>query len=114
METWLQTALSWYYNVTYWKLFWLSIGFLGQIIFGCRFLVQWIISEHKGRSMIPRVFWYLSLGGTLMLFSYATYRLDPVFMLGQGMGGFIYVRNLVLLSREDRGEQGSGSLFSER
>lgn len=114
METWLQGALTWYYNATYWKLFWLGIGFLGQIIFGCRFVVQWIISEHKGRSVIPRIFWYLSLGGTLMLFSYATYRLDPVFMLGQGMGGFIYVRNLVLLNQEDRATSDDSSMLSDR
>lgn len=78
----------------------LGVGFAGQLIFGSRFLVQWIISERRGKSVIPTVFWYLSIGGSLMLFVYATYRVDPVFMLGQGMGCFIYVRNLILLDRE--------------
>ena len=79
----------------------LGVGFTGQLIFGSRFVVQWIISERRGKSVIPTVFWYLSIGGSLMLFVYATYRIDPVFMLGQGMGCFIYVRNLVLLEREE-------------
>ncbi|MFH1415768.1 MAG: lipid-A-disaccharide synthase N-terminal domain-containing protein [Elusimicrobiota bacterium] len=78
---------------------WLGIGFLGQICFFMRFLVQWIISEKKGESVIPVVFWYFSIGGGLMLLIYAIWRRDPVFILGQSCGMIVYARNLVLINR---------------
>ncbi|MGE5754315.1 MAG: lipid-A-disaccharide synthase N-terminal domain-containing protein, partial [Planctomycetaceae bacterium] len=62
---------------------WLTIGFLGQAIFTARFLVQWIVSEKKRDSVVPVAFWWLSLLGGLTLLSYATYRRDPVIILGQ-------------------------------
>jgi lipid-A-disaccharide synthase-like uncharacterized protein len=78
------------------------VGLIGQLFFSARFLVQWIASERAGRSVIPVAFWFFSLGGGLILFAYALYRGDPVFILGQGMGTFIYVRNLMLIARERR------------
>ncbi len=78
------------------------IGLVGQLFFSARFLVQWIASERAGRSVIPVAFWFFSLGGGTILFAYALYRQDPVFILGQGMGTFIYVRNLMLIARERR------------
>lgn len=85
--------------------FWLGLGFMAQVIFGSRFLVQWIASERAGRSIIPEVFWILSLFGGLMLFSYAVWRKDPVFILGQSTGVFVYSRNLWFIHR-DKGEGG--------
>ena len=79
---------------------WLTIGFAAQAIFAARFLVQWIASERRGRSVIPLAFWILSLVGGLMLLTYAVWRRDPVFILGQTTGGFIYSRNRVLIRRE--------------
>jgi len=79
--------------------FWLVIGFAGQILFFGRFLVQWLHSERQGRSVIPVSFWYMSLGGGLLLLAYSIYRRDPVFIAGQTVGGFAYVRNLVLIRR---------------
>ena len=79
---------------------WLTIGFLGQAFFSSRFLVQWIASERARRSVIPLAFWFLSLGGGATLLAYAIYRRDPVFIVGQGTGLFIYVRNLMLIRRE--------------
>jgi lipid-A-disaccharide synthase-like uncharacterized protein len=73
---------------------WLAIGFAAQLMFSMRFIVQWLASERARRSIVPEAFWYFSLAGGAMLFAYAIYRLDPVFMLGQGMGLLIYVRNL--------------------
>ncbi len=64
-----------------------------------RFLVQWIISERKGESTIPVAFWYLSIAGGILLFAYACWRRDPVFILGQSTGLIVYTRNLVLLKR---------------
>jgi lipid-A-disaccharide synthase-like uncharacterized protein len=82
-----------------WTL-WVAIGFLGQLCFSMRFLVQWISSERLGKSVIPIYFWYFSLMGGLILTAYAFHRRDPVFLLGQSMGLVIYVRNLVLVYRE--------------
>jgi lipid-A-disaccharide synthase-like uncharacterized protein len=79
---------------------WIVIGFVAQGIFSARFLVQWIVSEKKKKSTIPKVFWYLSLVGSSMLFVYALHRKDPVFILGQGVGIFIYIRNLMLWKEE--------------
>jgi lipid-A-disaccharide synthase-like uncharacterized protein len=78
---------------------WLSVGFLGQLCFSARFLVQWIASERRRRSVIPTEFWYFSVGGGLVLLIYAIYRLDPVFILGQGAGLFVYARNLYFIHK---------------
>lgn len=78
---------------------WLIIGFLGQLLFSARFIVQWIASERHRRSIVPLAFWYLSLAGGLTLLAYAIHRRDPVFILGQGCGAMIYLRNLYLIRR---------------
>jgi lipid-A-disaccharide synthase-like uncharacterized protein len=80
--------------------FWLYLGFMGQVLFGLRFLVQWVASERKGESVIPVYFWYLSLIGSLILLAYAIVRRDPVFILGQSTGFFVYLRNLMLIYRK--------------
>ena len=79
---------------------WLTIGFAGQALFSARFLVQWIASERQKRSVIPIAFWYFSLAGAVVLLSYAIYRRDPVFIVGQAGGSFIYLRNLYFVYRE--------------
>ncbi|CAN5162191.1 MAG: lipid-A-disaccharide synthase N-terminal domain-containing protein [Gemmatimonadetes bacterium] len=79
---------------------WIAIGLIGQTFFFSRFLVQWLASERAGRSVVPRAFWYLSIAGGAILLAYALWRRDPVFILGQSVGIFVYVRNLVLLKRE--------------
>jgi lipid-A-disaccharide synthase-like uncharacterized protein len=76
---------------------WLTLGFLAQGIFSARFIVQWIASERKKESFIPVSFWYLSLAGGLMLLVYAINLGDPVFILGQSTGAFIYLRNIILI-----------------
>jgi lipid-A-disaccharide synthase-like uncharacterized protein len=78
---------------------WLAVGFLGQAFFTARFLVQWIASERRKQSVVPVYFWYFSVGGGIMLLVYAIYRHDPVFILGQGAGLFVYARNLYLIRR---------------
>ena len=79
---------------------WLFIGFVAQLCFFSRFLVQWIVSERQGQSVIPISFWYLSIIGALGLLSYSLYRKDPVFITGQTMGLFVYARNLFLIRRK--------------
>jgi lipid-A-disaccharide synthase-like uncharacterized protein len=76
---------------------WIVIGFIGQGLFSARFIVQWFVSERARRSIIPTAFWYFSLAGGVVLFSYAIHKRDPVFMVGQGMGLIVYLRNLYLL-----------------
>ncbi|WP_102223538.1 lipid-A-disaccharide synthase N-terminal domain-containing protein [Acidimangrovimonas sediminis] len=84
------------------ELTWVMIGLFGQLLFTGRFLVQWIASERAKRSVVPVLFWYFSIGGGLILLAYALYRRDPVFILGQSMGVFIYARNLWLIRAERR------------
>jgi lipid-A-disaccharide synthase-like uncharacterized protein len=76
------------------------VGFLGQTLFFMRFLVQWLASEKAGRSVVPNAFWYFSLSGGLVLFLYALWRQDPVFIMGQGAGLLIYARNLYFIRRK--------------
>ena len=87
-------------NLTTGDKIWLGIGFLAQFLFSMRFVVQWIVSEKRKESVIPIYFWYFSLGGGILLFLYAIHRRDPVFILGQGMGLFIYIRNLMLIYKK--------------
>jgi lipid-A-disaccharide synthase-like uncharacterized protein len=79
---------------------WIVLGFVAQAFFTARFAVQWLASERAGRSVIPIAFWWCSIGGGLLLFAYALYRRDPVFILGQGFGVFVYLRNLYFVLRE--------------
>ncbi|MFO0793003.1 MAG: lipid-A-disaccharide synthase N-terminal domain-containing protein [Candidatus Brocadiaceae bacterium] len=81
---------------------WVILGFIGQTMFGSRFLVQWIASEKRGESFIPEIFWYLSMGGSIILLSYAIYRCDPVFIMGQCTGLFVYIRNVMLIYKKKR------------
>ena len=85
------------------KLSWIVLlGYAGQALFTMRFVVQWIASERAGKSVIPVAFWFFSIGGGLLLFGYALYIRDPVFILGQGFGVFVYLRNLYFVKREQR------------
>jgi lipid-A-disaccharide synthase-like uncharacterized protein len=79
---------------------WVVVGFIAQALFSARFLVQWIASERAGRSIIPTAFWLFSIGGGVLLFAYSLYRKDPVFIAGQGLGLFVYLRNLYFVLRE--------------
>ncbi|MAI83539.1 MAG: hypothetical protein CMM91_01200 [Rickettsiales bacterium] len=78
---------------------WMIIGFIGQIIFASRFLIQWIVSERASKSIIPNIFWWISIVGSLILLSYAIHKQDPVFILGQSCGFLIYSRNLYLIKK---------------
>ncbi|MWD28396.1 lipid A biosynthesis protein [Aquicoccus sp. SCR17] len=84
------------------EFWWVAFGLGGQLLFTARFLVQWIASERAHRSIIPMAFWYFSIGGAAVLLTYAIYRRDPVFILGQSMGFFIYLRNIWLIRAENQ------------
>lgn len=90
-------------------------GLLGQFIFMLRFVLQWFVSERLGRSHVPIGFWYLSLGGGVMLLIYGIFDHDPVIVLGQSLGLGIYGRNLVLIYRHDASiRRAAGDTPSER
>lgn len=83
-------------------ILWLSIGLVGQALFMMRFIVQWIHSERHQKSIIPVSFWYFSLSGGVIVLLYGIHRVDPVIILGQLPGTFVYTRNLMLIRREQR------------
>lgn len=75
-------------------------GLIGQGLFMMRFVMQWVLSEKAGRSVVPEIFWYFSLGGGVVLLTYAILRNDLVFIIGQLTGLFIYVRNIIFIWRD--------------
>jgi lipid-A-disaccharide synthase-like uncharacterized protein len=79
---------------------WIGIGFFGQFMFTMRFVWQWISSESVKKSVIPVAFWYFSVAGGSILLTYAIHKRDPVFIVGQASGLFIYLRNLWLIRNE--------------
>ncbi len=81
---------------------WVILGLIAQALFTMRFLVQWIASERAGHSVIPTAFWFLSIGGGLLLLGYSLYRKDAVFIAGQAFGVFVYLRNLYFVLRDHR------------
>lgn len=88
---------AWWASISTAELVWLAVGFAAQLMFSMRFIVQWIASERAQRSIVPEMFWYFSVAGGALLLAYAIYRVDPVFILGQGMGLLIYARNIHLI-----------------
>ncbi|MGM5470767.1 lipid-A-disaccharide synthase N-terminal domain-containing protein [Flavobacteriaceae bacterium LMO-SS05] len=73
-----------------------SIGFIAQILFSSRLVVQWVTSERQKKVITPTLFWTLSLFASFLLFVYGYLREDFAIMLGQGLTYFIYIRNLQL------------------
>lgn len=91
------------FNITGWpSLVWIGVGLLGQVIFSCRFLIQWIVSERRRQSVIPEAFWWISLFGGMSLFLYFIWRQDIVGVLGQSSGLVIYGRNIRLIHKQRR------------
>jgi len=83
-----------------WAGVWLALfGLAAQALFMSRMLVQWIASERARRSVVPVAFWWLSLGGAVMLLIYGVMREDIVIILAQAFGFIVYARNLWLIHR---------------
>jgi len=78
--------------MTNWMIY--AIGFLAQILFSGRMIVQWIVSEKNKKVLTPSLFWKLSLIASFLLFIYGYLRDDFAIMLGQTLTYFIYIRNL--------------------
>lgn len=89
--------------VTPWKL----VGYTGVAIFAARWVVQLVASHRAGRSRIPRLFWYMSLAGSLLLLCYFTFgKNDSVGILSNLLPSAIASYNLLLDHRHARGEVG--------
>ncbi|MGD9688220.1 MAG: lipid-A-disaccharide synthase N-terminal domain-containing protein [Phycisphaerales bacterium] len=87
-------------NVTgYGSLVWVVVGFAGQMLFFGRMLIQWVVSEKRREVAIPESFWWFSLFGGVLLFTYFAWRQDPIGVLGQTSGVVIYARNIRLLHK---------------
>src|SRR5262245_56604276 len=84
---------------------WVLLGYVAQIMFTIRFLGQWIASERAGKMVMPIAFWFFSIDVVVLLMLYALYIRDPVLILGQGFGVFVYARNLSFELRDRRGAQ---------
>ncbi len=76
---------------------WVMLGLVGQALFTARFLVQWIASERRRKSIVPIWFWYLSIIGGTVSFIYAVGIGSLPFALGQITGLVVYTRNLMLI-----------------
>src|SRR5262245_37507912 len=99
-------ALFRLFNITSWtSLVWVAVGLGGQILFAGRTLVQWFASEREKRSVVPAVFWWMSLIGGVSLFAYFAWRQGVVGVLGQCSGVVIYARNLRLIAKHKRREE---------
>lgn len=81
---------------------WATVALIGQILFGGRFILQWLVSECKQKSHIPISFWYLSIAGSLILLSYSVHIKNPIFMLSFSINTLIYWRNLHLIYRDSK------------
>ena len=101
------TLFQWLHVDSWAEFWWVCVGLVGQLLFTGRFLVQWLASEKAKKSVMPLAFWYFSITGGAVLLAYALYRRDPVFVLGQGAGLGIYVRNLWLI-RAERADAAGG------
>jgi lipid-A-disaccharide synthase-like uncharacterized protein len=80
---------------------WLVIGFVGQALWSGRFVVQWIVSERRGESVLPPAFFWMSIAGSVLLFLYALVRPGPdwVNIAAYALNPIPYARNLILQSR---------------
>lgn len=74
----------------------LILGAIGQLMLNLRFVYQWYYSEKHKTSVLPLGFWIISACASVMILIYASYRIDPVLLVAQGMGIFVYLRNIFI------------------
>lgn len=71
-----------------------AIGFLAQVLFSARLIIQWIKSERAQKVITPEIYWQLSLIASMLLFIYGLLRDDFAIILGQSLTYLIYMRNM--------------------
>ena len=109
------SLVRWWSTTPTRELIWIAIGIIAQFMFSMRFVIQWIASEKARASIVPETFWYFSCFGGTLLLAYAIYRVDPVFIVGQAGGLFVYARNLYFIglakrARDQQKSHDSGAL----
>ena len=113
LQSLLAALAQWWSTTPTTEIVWLGLGFMAQLMFSMRFIVQWIASERARRSIVPETFWYFSLVGGAMLLAYAIYRLDPVFIMGQAMGLVIYSRNIYFIRSNRKQEREAAETIAD-
>jgi lipid-A-disaccharide synthase-like uncharacterized protein len=78
---------------------WIIFGFFAQFVFFMRFVVQWYVSEKRGKSVVPMSFWYISIAGTVLIIFYSYHVNDIVFFVANVLSLVIYFRNISLARR---------------
>jgi lipid-A-disaccharide synthase-like uncharacterized protein len=81
---------------------WIIFGFIAQFVFFMRFIVQWWSSEKAKKTVVPNLFWYLSMAGTTMIFFYSLKRKDIVFISASCLNFFLYLRNLIIAKKAEK------------
>lgn len=97
LQPWLGSVAPLLYVNSWW---WTAIGFAGNIMFGTRFLLQWLASEKKRELVVPPMFWHLSFWGSLLNLLYVLHIDSAPLILGVIALPIVYGRNLVLLKRK--------------
>ena len=103
----MHDVITSYFGVTLtpWKL----VGYLGLTLFTCRWLVQLYASRAEGRPTVPRMFWYMSVTGSVLLLAYFTWgKNDSVGVLSNLFPALIAAYNLYLDVRRPRSAPPSG------
>ena len=80
------------------------LGLVGVAFWGIRFLHQWLVSEYKKESVIPVMFWYWSILGTICLGIYFIVTREPIGILSYVPNAVVYIRNLMLIHRKRRAD----------
>jgi lipid-A-disaccharide synthase-like uncharacterized protein len=78
------------------------MGTVGQLLLNLRFIYQWYYSEKHKSSLLPLGFWIISAAASVMILIYASYRIDPVLLVAQGMGIVVYARNIFLSIKKNK------------
>jgi lipid-A-disaccharide synthase-like uncharacterized protein len=79
------------------------VGWVGNAAYFTRFFLQWVATERAGRPVTPRSFWWLSLGGAVLLLAYSMNRDAEVMLAGYAITSAIYVRNLWISHTHGKG-----------
>jgi len=78
---------------------WKVVGWLGNIVFFSRFIVQWYATEKRKRIVVPQAFWWLSLAGSWLLLAYFIHKGDSVGIFAYAFTWIPYIRSLVIHRR---------------
>ena len=88
--------------------YWEATAFVGELVFGGRFVLQWLVSEYRKKSHVPTAFWYMSIVGSIILAAYSIHIEKPVLILAFTLQIGIYTRNLALIKKERKAKQSPG------